>query len=352
MRSAFSSVLDAPATAQLDALMRDAVADIRQSSVFLADMTSYHMGWLDNDLRQLAPGRVDQGKRIRPTLALLSCLTCSSSVERAFPLAAAIELLHNFTLVHDDIQDQSRTRRHRPTVWSIWGIAQAINVGDALFAASHRVLLRSTSFGVDHETVVALATRFDRMTIDIVGGQVIDLQFESGAPVSQDDYLAMIARKTAAILDYGAWSGAIVGGASPEVAASFARLGKAIGLGFQLRDDMLGVWGTGAQTGKPEADDIRRKKQSLPVVLLRQVADSAELKILATLYAKNEIDDDGVRQVLALLDRHLIRNKAQAMVETQHRYAELVLGRLGDHCDARGIAGLSNLVEALSTRQH
>jgi len=245
----------------------------------MAQMARYHLGMIDSVGNATEPEvrRAVQGKRIRPMLALLSCTAVGGDAATAGPLAAAIELLHNFTLIHDDIQDRSPNRRHRATVWRIWGDAQAINAGDAMFAAAQLTLLRIRDLGVPDSTVNNLVGEFNRMTIEIVAGQVLDLQFEGRPDVSPDDYLSMISGKTAAIVRFAAWAGALVGAADPETANRFGAFGESLGIGFQIQDDLLGIWGTHDITGKDAADDIRRRKQSLPILMLRSAASDAEL---------------------------------------------------------------------------
>jgi geranylgeranyl diphosphate synthase type I len=269
----------------------------------LAGMGRYHLGWVDREFTSSVDGLVDKGKRVRPLIAILCCAAAGGKPEDAAPLAAAVELLHNFTLVHDDIQDQSPTRRHRATVWSLWGPAQAINAGDALFAAAHIALYRLRRSGNPAELVLRLAEAFDRMTIEIVAGQVLDLSFEDRADVAPAEYLRMIAGKTAAIVRYAAWAGALLGGADEATADRFGAFGLALGLGFQVQDDLRGVWGSSEQSGKAAAVDIRRKKQSLPILLLRAAADNSSTPELARLYDAPEIDPAGVVRVLALLER-------------------------------------------------
>ena len=183
-------------------------------------------------LRRCRPAAIDRGKRIRPLLALLCAAAAGGDARRAAPLAAGVELLHNFTLVHDDIQDQSPTRRHRATVWKLWGAAQAINAGDALFAAAHLALFRLRQDASPPTWCCDLAAEFERMTIAIVGGQVLDLGFEGRNDVTPDAYLTMIAGKTAAIVRYAAWAGALLGGADAETADRFAEFGLALGSRF------------------------------------------------------------------------------------------------------------------------
>jgi geranylgeranyl diphosphate synthase type I len=337
--------------AMLDAAMAGAVDALEPASPFLATMARYHMGWVDQTGRALPAGEVDRGKRMRPRIALLCCQAVCGSFRPALPLAAALELLHNFTLVHDDIQDASELRRHRETVWALWGTGQAINAGDALFAASHRLLLDSVKTGMSADTVVRLADAFDRMTIAIVGGQVMDLQFETSETVSHEGYLAMIGRKTAAIVEYAAWAGAIAGGAAEEVASVFGQFGKALGIGFQVQDDLLGVWGAAAETGKRAGDDIRRRKQSLPVILLRQSATGGERNELRAIFAGAEVDDDGVARVLELMDRHAVRDSAESIVREYHTRATAMLDALAGSANAEALQALRDLVATMASRR-
>ena len=327
--------------------MRAAVDALAEPQPALAGMGRYHLGWVDESFAPV--DNVDQGKRMRPELALLCCQAAGGRLEQAAPLAAAIELLHNFTLVHDDIQDRSPTRRHRATVWTLWGESQAINAGDALFAAAHLALYELRGRGVDAERVLEIAAAFDRMTIEIVAGQTADLDFERRADVTPDDYLTMIAGKTAAIVRFAARAGATIAGASPEAAERFGEFGLALGLGFQVQDDLLGIWGSASETGKAEADDIRRKKKSLPILLLRQRTGGDNSAALDRLYAQDEIDSSGIELVLALLAKHDVRPAAEALVRTYHDQAvSALLVAAPEASPAR--AALLNRIELLASR--
>ena len=320
---------DAASLPDLDALLepylRDAVAPLDGQAPLLAGMVRYHLGALDGDLLPTPPGTVDRGKRIRPAIALLCAAAAGGDPAAAAPVAAAIELLHNFTLIHDDIQDHSPTRRHRPTVWRLWGVGQAINAGDALFAAAHLPLYRLPAAGAPPALALRLVEAFDRMTIDIVEGQTLDLGFEGRDDVTPDAYLRMIAGKTAAIVRFAAWAGALLAGADESTVERFGAFGLALGLGFQVRDDALGIWGAADDTGKAAADDIRRRKQSLPILLLRQRADDATRAELAAIYRAPAIDDAGVERVLALLAAHGIRETVDARVAAFHDEARAAL---------------------------
>ncbi len=318
----------------------------------MARMARYHLGMIDSvgNVTERVVRRAVQGKRIRPMLALLTCSAVGGDIGAAAPLAAAIELLHNFTLIHDDIQDRSPNRRHRATVWRIWGDAQAINAGDAMFAAAQLTLLRVRDTGVPEGTVLDLLAEFNRITIEIVAGQVLDLEYEGRADVSPDDYLSMISGKTAGIVRFAAWAGARAGGADPETAERLGAFGQVLGIGFQIQDDLLGIWGTRDITGKDAADDIRRRKQSLPILMLREEASDAELARLNNLYERDEVDGDGVTEVLAALDRHHVRERVAAEVRLHHDQALEQLDALARDLGLQPTEALRQLAERLGDR--
>jgi geranylgeranyl diphosphate synthase type I len=336
----------------LDRAIQETLDDLDGSAPLLARMARYHLGLIDStgDSTTDEQRRALQGKRIRPAVAFLAAQSVGGAAEAAAPLAAAIELLHNFTLIHDDIQDRSPNRRHRATVWRIWGDAQAINAGDALFASSHLTLLNTATAQLPAESLIELTRNFNRTTIEIVRGQVLDVGFEGRADVTPDDYLEMIAGKTAAIVRFAAEGGAIVGGADPETVAAFAEFGEALGIGFQIRDDLLGIWGDNATTGKTRGDDIRRRKQSLPMLLLRSNATEADLQRLGELSANDEVDDDGISEVFAMLDRYQIRDQMQQHIDQIHDRAMHAFASIGDlhRSDARD--DLAALVTRLARR--
>jgi geranylgeranyl diphosphate synthase type I len=263
-------------------------------------------------------------------------------------VATAIELLHNFTLIHDDIQDTSLLRRHRPTVWALWGVAQAVNAGDALFALAHIALNRLTELAVPAATTVELSTALHLTTLRIVEGQTLDLGFEERENVSADEYLRMIGGKTAAICAYACWAGARVAGPDARRAAAYGAFGEALGVGFQLRDDLLGVWGATSATGKAAADDIRRRKKSLPILLLREHASAADRARIAELYTQAELPEAAVCEVLELLTRYEISELAQAEVERWHDRAERLLADAAPHGPTR--EPLTALVNQLARR--
>lgn len=343
--ASINSLLDATVLALLDTLEESALPRTEQD-LPLYGVLRYHLGYANENFEAT---RSDQGKRIRPLICLLACQAAGGEPEQALPVAAAIEMIHNFTLVHDDIQDRSDLRRHRPTVWSLWDTAQAINAGDALFAAAHMMLLRSRDLGLPAETILELSEALHQTTLRIVEGQVLDLGFETRPDVSADEYLAMIGGKSAAIIGYACFAGATVAGASPETVEHLAEFGRATGIAFQIRDDLIGVWAPAEETGKPAADDIRRRKKSLPVLLLHDSLSDRDWEAVSEIYRQEEIAPEQVAQILDLMERYEIQPLVQQRVQHWHDVAVAHLEAAIPDRNAR--ADLFQLTEALVDRR-
>src|ERR1700676_64804 len=205
-----------------------------------------------------------RGKRLRPRILVAVSETEGIMGPEALAAAAAVELLHNFSLVHDDIEDHDELRHGRPTMWTRHGIPAAITAGDAMCALSYMTLLEASP-GPAPALGVAMTAALHRAHIELCRGQGADIGFETSPSVSFDEYLRMIEGKTAALFAAACELGALTAGASAERAAAYGRMGRAYGLAFQVRDDVLGTWGTPAETGKPAGADIRRRKWSFPV---------------------------------------------------------------------------------------
>lgn len=312
-------------------------------------MQEYHLGWRDE---RLQPATADPGKLIRPQLVLLACQAAGGEPQQALPLAAGVQLLHDFTLIHDDIEDNSATRRGRPTVWSLWGVAQGINVGDAMFVIAHLAIHRLADAGVPAERALRVLRRFDEIILQVCEGQYLDLSYEGDLTITPEDYLAMIGRKTAALIAGACELGALVAGAAPDTAATLADFGRSMGLAFQIEDDLLGIWGLPEVTGKPAAADLYRRKVSLPVV--HALATSADRATLASLYARPELDDAAVKAALEILDAAGSRAYCATVAAQHHAAAFAALDRLGpgeapEAAAAR--ARLRALAESLIGRQ-
>lgn len=224
------------------------------------EMLTYHMGWTGE-----GAGPEATGKRIRPLLVLLTTAACGADCQSTLPAAAAVELIHNFSLVHDDIQDKSDLRRGRLTVWKKWGEAHAINVGDALFILAH-LALSELRDKFTAEAALKVEDVIDRACLDLTRGQYLDMSYEEQAGLTIKDYWPMVAGKTAALLSACTHVGAILGSADESTQEAYRDFGRYLGLAFQAHDDYLGIWGDSALTGKSTASDLVTGKKSLPVL--------------------------------------------------------------------------------------
>lgn len=312
----------------------------------LYSMLRYHLGWADAEGRPVEAGT---GKALRPALCLLACEAVGGNWRRALPAAAALELVHNFSLIHDDIQDGDRQRRHRPTVWALWGKSQAINAGDAMREVSDLAILREAELGVEAPRVLEAARLLDQATLEMIEGQYLDLSYESRPDVTVSDYLAMIAKKTGALIRCAVELGALVGGAPSRQSAALACAGEELGLVFQIRDDVLGVWGRAESTGKPEANDIRRRKRALPAVHALEHARGREGERLRALYNdKRRVTAADVAEVLEVMGKAGTRVYCQRLAE---KHCELALGHLRAAALERGIAEFEAIAQFLLTRE-
>lgn len=235
----------------------------------LYDWMRYHLGWQDQ-----AGQLVDSspGKQIRSCALFTAARSIGmndSDLARCAPAAAAIELIHNFSLLHDDVEDRSISRRGRPTLWTFAGEAQAINTGDGMFSVARLAQHRLSEVDFAPDLVLAVIRELDITCLRLVEGQQLDIAFEERGDVSRDEYIRMAEGKTAAMFSAPFGIGAMLGGASREDVAIFSLFGKSLGLAFQMIDDVLGIWGDTRLTGKPVGDDLWTLKMTFPVIYAR-----------------------------------------------------------------------------------
>jgi geranylgeranyl diphosphate synthase type I len=271
------------------------VGDRDESTVGVYEMIRYHLGLDGSD----GP----RGKRMRPLLGLLAYASIAGEHARALPGAAAVELGHNFSLVHDDIEDGDVERRHRATLWALHGVPQAINTGDLIFSLSRVALHRLTDLGFSDAKVLRLMRLYDTTCVQLCEGQYIDIATSaSDEPMTVELYFDMIGRKTAALISASIEAGALLATDDEDVIAGYRRFGWSLGLAFQLNDDLLGIWGEEQKTGKVPTD-IARHKKTLPVLYAFQHADANDRERLATLYGRAEPGEADIAEVVAILER-------------------------------------------------
>lgn len=276
-------------------------------SGLLYSMMRYHLGWEDASGQPVEGGG---GKGVRATLCLLACRATGGDLSQALPAAAAVELIHNFSLIHDDIQDASPQRRHRPAVWRVWGSAQAINAGDGMHSLAHLALAKLEGKGVAAATVVAAGRLLAQACLELCHGQTLDLAYQERLDIGVEAYLEMIGKKTAALFEVSTGLGALLG--HQAQVDPFRRLGRKLGLAFQIRDDLLGIWGEASVTGK-ETGDLMAKKETLPVVWALERAAHPTRDELMAIYSGGEITPQAEARIRELLAAAGLPGPAAAM---------------------------------------
>lgn len=292
----------------------------------LATMVRYPLGLVDAQGKATAGA---SGKRIRPLLLLLCNEAAGGDWRVALPAAAAVELLHNFSLVHDDIQDDSPLRRGRPTVWQVWGRAHAINAGDLLFTLAFAALRELDASNVAPETQLAVCNVLTDSCLELTRGQHLDMRFEDCITVSVEQYLSMITGKSAALIAACARIGALLANVDMRRVTRFQEFALNLGLAFQIRDDILGIWGDPAVTGKSAATDIRSRKMTLPVLFGLERSE-----ILAERFRRASSGNEDVVEVVSLLEDLGAREHAQQLEERCARAARAALGAAAPTGDA------------------
>ena len=322
----------------LEEELRFIVMDSTTSTELVGQMLHYHMGWDDSVQYDGV-----SGKRIRPLLTLLCAQAVGGHWRNAIVIAAAVELIHNFSLIHDDIQDRSRLRRGRPTVWSLWGTEQAINAGDALFAHAHLVVQKDDV--LSPESKLDALRLIDETCLSLTEGQAADLEFEKKNKIELGAYMSMVEGKTASLIATSTELGVLVAGASEEQRMHYRDFGYALGIAYQVRDDFLGVWGKSSTTGKPTGDDFRARKKTLPIILGLERSDE-----LCALYKQAPQSDAELGTVIILLEETGVLEEV-ANIELDK--VEIALGKLSNACP-KGAAGeaLVSLTRQLLGREH
>jgi geranylgeranyl diphosphate synthase type I len=284
----------------------------------IARVAAYHLGWVDAGGRPVAG---NGGKAVRPALAVLSAEAVGADPHQALPGAVAVELVHNFSLLHDDLMDGDEERRHRPTAWKAFGPAMAILAGDALLALAEDVLLEAPG-----ETGAPAARHLTQATDRLITGQAEDLSFERRMDVSVAECMAMTGNKTGALLGCSSSIGAVLAGAPAATVTALADFGHHLGLAFQAVDDLLGIWGRPEVTGKPAWSDLRQRKKSVPVAVALSAGTRSSERLVGLLGGESPVGEEDLALAAKLVEEAGGRDWAQREAERQ---LELALARLG-----------------------
>ncbi len=303
-------------------------------------VAAYHLGLADADGQPVTAGA---GKALRPALALLSARAAGAPASRAVPAAAAVELVHNFSLLHDDIMDGDIERRHRPTAWTVFGVGPAILAGDALLVLAQDLLLETPPYGVWAARCLSAAVQ------RLIAGQGADMAFERREDVQVAECLDMEADKTAALMACASSIGAIQIGAPAELAMHLAEFGTNAGLAFQLADDLLGIWGAPEVTGKPVGSDLRARKKSMPVVAALASGTEAGRELGALLAQAEPLTDAQVLRATGLVEEAGGRNETESVADKALAAALSSLSDAQMPADVR--AEFAGIAEFITARQ-
>ncbi|GIH06193.1 dimethylallyltransferase [Rhizocola hellebori] len=288
--------------------LREAVDTLPGS---IRHLVGYQFGWWNATGRT---ERVAAGKALRPTMVLLAAEAAGADATAAIPAAVAVELVHNFSLVHDDVMDGDAMRRHRPTVWKVFGIGSAILAGDAMLNLAHEVLADS-----GHRHATEGSRMLSAAVTELLEGQCDDLAFEQRDDVQLAECLRMARRKTGALLECGTGLGALFGDGSAIQIERLRSFGGELGLAFQFVDDVLGIWGHESRTGKPVHSDLRSRKKSLPVVAVLSSGSPAGRKLAQAYQDGRKLTDEDVAMLADLIDsaggRDWCLTQASALLE-------------------------------------
>lgn len=316
-------------------------------SLAASPLLLYSMGWADADGRAIV---ATEGKALRPTLCLFACEAAGGILDRAMPAAVSLELVHNFSLIHDDVQDRDETRHHRPTVWAVWGDAKALVAGNVMNVVADASLAELAQLGVSLQDANRVARLLTEAYLEMIEGQFLDLSYEGRSDVGMRAYLGMISKKTGALFRCALNVGALLGGGDTPTVRAFRECGRHLGFAFQVRDDVLGIWGDDDTTGKPVGADIRRKKNSLPVVYAMSKARGTDASVLESVYRSESIDDEAVDDVLGIMDCLSVKDYAEGLVA---EHCDATLSSLdGVEMSPRDRQDVEELCHFLSVRQH
>ena len=264
---------------------------------FLYDVLRYHLGWVD---QQGTPADYPPPLHFQALLSLLACEAVSGDYRFALPAAAAVELVYNFTLVHGDVQSNRSGNEDRPSIWWIWGPAQAINAGDGLHALGRTTIMRLARWDVPPERILNAMQSLDQACLTVCEGQYMDLEFQDQLSVSSQSYLDMVSRKTGALAACAAELGALAAGASQEVCGVFSTMGNQLGMAWQIGQDILELWGERGD-GMTTAN-VLNKKKSLPLIYAMETAPVAAKRELGSIYMKRVLQPEDVSRLVEILD--------------------------------------------------
>lgn len=272
----------------------------------------YSMGWSDPNGKSVS---AQTGKALRPALCLFANETVCGKTVQALPIAASLELIHNFSLIHDDIQDRDESRHGRPTVWKMWGDAKALQAGNVMRVCADLALQDLVTANVNTNIALRVSSVLNEVFLEVVQGQYLDLCFEETTDITINDYFQMTSMKTGALIRASLELGALIGNSESRIVTAFRLFGRSLGTAFQISDDLLGIWGNEQSTGKPVGSDIKRKKKTLPIVLALSLSKPSDRKRMMTIFNQKAVSDSDLGVVLEMMGDLGVKQEAELMAK-------------------------------------
>lgn len=282
----------------------------------LSHYINNYFGWIDEEGNLIHDSY--QGKAFRPSICMLMCEAMGGNVAAASVSSISIELVHNFSLIHDDIEDNDKVRRHKPTLWATWGIPKALVTGNSILALGNKELEKLKKYGISNSSIFYSQKLLTESYLKMMEGQFLDISFEKLKFVNQNDYLKMIGLKTGALIECSVLIGAATSGKelTEDDLINIQNFGKSLGLLFQIRDDILGVWGTN-KTGKPVGADIKKKKKSLPIILALSTEYNSNKRSLTEIMENDFISENEIQRFIEIMEKIGIKDKCEQMALSQ-----------------------------------
>jgi|ETN02SMinimDraft_4_1059925.scaffolds.fasta_scaffold13956_4 geranylgeranyl diphosphate synthase type I len=302
--------------------MQNAFND-HESTIY--DHLKYFLGWIDVDGKEV---KKYSGKILRPSLCLLTTDSLDGDFQASIKAAVALEFIHNFSLIHDDIEDQDRFRRHRLSLWAIWGIPKAIVSGNALLTLGNLEIGKLEKEYLSPEIIRNIQKLLTISYLKMMEGQFLDIKYERQENISINEYLKMIELKTSTLLECSLMLGVLTSRNNNHyLEHNFSSLGKILGAIFQIRDDVLGIWGTD-ETGKPIGADIIKKKKSLPIVHVLSQENSKISKKVKKMLSQKTISKSEMRLIIEMLEKAGSEQYCQNLINKYWSEGEKIIKKL------------------------
>ena len=311
-------------------------------------MLKYFLGWTDPSGH--LTNKPISGKALRPILCILACNAAGGAVQKAIPAAIPLELIHNFSLIHDDIQDKDKLRHNRPTIWALWGNPKALVAGNNLRIIADITMNKLIATNIPLNKCLSINYILTQACLEMIEGQYLDIKYEGQASLTKELYLEMISKKTGALITAAINIGVNLATENQDKLKAFNDFGKYLGFVFQITDDILGIWGTESKTGKPVGADIIRKKNSLPIIMTISNTTYANQETIKEIYNKQKISNRDLNEILNIMDQAKSKQHCTALATKYYDKALDSISKIPMTSQSR--KEIESLALFLTKRQH